>query len=313
MPIKYIQGADGNWYESTDGELNWIDGTTEDPRALTRTIETGNMVDDPSQKTTSYTVQGYNADDLNGYRMSRSGRVARRNAIKTLIGRRNQKTIYEKYLGQGNLRRSDFRNQDFIDDLANRSYTDSDFSEFTKKGNVYAKRMADKVSDIAYPDLRKKETYGGFYNKTKTKYGLRKRTYGCKYCGSGGTRIERVPVGTRVGKEYVKPVYTTSKGSTTRTINYGKMPETKDQYILPVQLIDKSSTETKTTTSTQPAPKPVMKPRKVTSISTSPRPVVIKNVTPTQTNVDLQRTTTWQELPDGTKINVSVGDWANIK
>jgi hypothetical protein len=89
MPTKYIQWADGNWYESTDGELNWIDGTTEDPRALTRTIETGNMIDDPSQKTTSYTVRGYNADDLSGYRMSRSGRVARRNAIKTLIGRRN--------------------------------------------------------------------------------------------------------------------------------------------------------------------------------------------------------------------------------
>jgi hypothetical protein len=94
--------------------------------------------------------------------------------------------------------------------------------------------MADKVADIAYPALIKKETAGGFYNTTKTKYGLRKRTYGCKYCGSGGTRIERVPVGTRVGKEYVEPIYTISKGSTTSTINYGKMPETKDQYILPV-------------------------------------------------------------------------------
>lgn len=313
MPIKYIQGADGNWYESTDGELNWIDGTTEDPRALTRTIETGNMVDDPSQKTTSYTVRGYNADDLSGYRMSRSGRVARRNAIKTLIGRRNQETIYEKYLGQGNLRRRDFRNQDFIDDLANRSYTDSDFSEFTKKGNVYAKRMANKVADIAYPTLKKKTDSGGFYTTLKNKYGLRKRTYGCKYCGSGSTRIERVPVGTRVGYVYEGPIYTTASGSTTSTTNYGKMPETKDQYILPVQLINKSSTETKTTTSTQPSPKPVVKPRKVTSTSTQPKPVVRKKVTPTQTNVDLQRTTTWQELPDGTKINVSVGDWASIK
>lgn len=313
MPPKYIQGADGNWYESKDGELNWIDGITEDPRALTRTIETGNMVDDPSQKTISYNVRGYDEDDLSGYRISRSQRADRRKAIKTLIGKRNEETVYEKYLGQGNLRRRDFRNQNFINDLATRSYTASDFSKFTKKGDFHAKNMAGKVADIAYPTLRKKETSGGFYPVKKDKYGLRKMTYGCPDCGYGGTSIVRTVVGTRDGYKYLGPTYTTTSGSITSTTNYGKKPETKDQYILPVQLIDKSSTETKTTTSTQPAQKPVVKPRKATSTTTSPRPIARKKVTPTQTNVDLQRTTTWQELPDGTKINVSVGDWASIK
>ena len=311
---KYIQGADGNWYESTNGELNWIDGTTEDPRALTRTIETGNMVDDPSQKTISYNVQGYNEDDLSGYRISRSGRADRRKAIKDLIGKRNEETVYEKYLGQGNLRRRDFRNQEFLNMLKNTSYKGSDFSGLTKRGDFFAERMASKVSDIVYPTLRKKETSGGFYPVTKDKYGLRKMTYGCPDCGYGGTYFGPTVVGTRDGYEYLGPTYTTTQGSTTRTINYGKMPETKNQYILPVQLMDKSSTETKTTTSTQPTPKPVVRPRKVTSTTTSTKPVVRKKVTPTPTaNTTQQRTTTWQELPDGTRINVSVGDWASIK
>lgn len=314
---KYIQGADGNWYESTDGELNWIDGTTEDPRALTRTIETGNMVDDPSQKTISYTVRGYDEDDLSGYRMSRSGRVDRRKAIKTLIGKRNEQTIYEKYLGQGNLRRRDFRNEDFLNKLANASYTGSDFSGFTTSGDYYAKRMANKVADIVYPTLRKKTGKGRFVEETKPVYGLRWDSADCPECGIGQGGFVRTQIGTRIGRSWADPQYDYARSSVNTNVSYGQMPETKDQYILPVQLIDKSSTETKTTTSTQPVKKPVVKPRKVTSTTTttttSPRPVVRKKVTTTPTSVDLQRTTTWQELPDGTRINVSVGDWASIK
>lgn len=310
---KYIQGADGNWYESTEGELNWIDGTTEDPRALTRTIETGNMVDDPSQKTTSYTVRGYNEDDLSGYRMSRSGRVDRRKAIKSLIGKRNEETIYEKYLGQGNLRRRDFRNQDFLNKLANTSYTGSDFEGLTTRGDFFAKRMADKVADIVYPTLRKKTSNGHFVEETKPVIGLRWHRAACPECGIGTSGLKRTVVGERTGRFWANPHYDYTGGSVNTNVSYGQMPETKDQYILPVQLIDKSSTETKTTTSTKPVAKPVVKPRKVTSTTTSPRPVVRKKVTPTPTSVDLQRTTTWQELPDGTRINVSVGDWASIK
>lgn len=93
-------------------------------------------------------------------------------------------------------------------------------------------------------------------------------------------------------------------------VSYGQMPETKDQYILPVQLVEKNSIET---TTTQPAIKSVVRSRKTSSTTTSTKPLIRKTVTPKQTNVNLQRTTKWQELPDGTKVNVSVGDWASIK
>lgn len=307
---KYIQGDDGNWYEATDGELNWIDGTTEDPRALTRTVETGNMIDDPSQKTTSYTVRGYDEDDLSGYRMSRVGRAARRKAIKTLIGKRNEETIYEKYLGQGNLRLRDFRNQDFLNDLASRQYTGSDFQEFTTRGDSYAKRMAGKVSSIVYPQLRKKTSKGHFVKKSKPVYGLRWSRAFCPECGIGESGFKRTEVGTRPGISWVNPLYHSTKGSVKTDVSYGQMPETKDQYILPVQLVEKNSIET---TTTQPAIKSVVRSRKTSSTTTSTKPLIRKTITPKQTNVNLQRTTKWQELPDGTKVNVSVGDWASIK
>lgn len=306
---KYIQGDDGNWYEATNGELNWIDGTTEDPRALTRTIETGNMIDDPSQKTTSYTVHGYDEDDLSGYRVSRVGRAARRKAIKTLIGKRNQETIYEKYLGQGNLRRRDFRNQDFLNDLASRQYTGSDFQEFTTRGDSYAKRMAGKVSSIVYPQLRKKTSKGHFVKKSKPIYGLRWSRAFCPECGIGESGFKRTVVGTRPGLSWVNPLYHSTKGSVETNVSYGQIPETKDQYILPVQLVEKSSTET----ITKPSTKPVVRSHKTSSTTTSTKPVIRKTVIPKPTNVDLQRTTKWQELPDGTKINVSVEDLASIK
>ena len=307
---KYIQGDDGNWYEATDGELNWIDGTTEDPRALTRTVETGNMVDDPSQKITSYTARGYNKDDLSGYRMSREGRAARRKAIKTIIGKRDQETVYEKYLGQGNLRRRDFRNQDFLNDLASRQYTGSDFQEFTTRGDAYAKRMAGKVADIVYPELKKKISNGHFVQKSKPVYGLRWSRAVCPECGIGESGFKRTIVGTRPGLSWKNPLYNYTNGSIKTDVSYGQMPETKDQYILPVQLVEKNSIET---TTIQPATKSVVRSRKTPSTTTSTKPLIRKTVTPKQTNVDLQRTTKWQELPDGTKVNVSIGDWANIK
>lgn len=307
---KYIQGNDGNWYEATtDGELNWIDGTTEDPKALTRTIETGNMIDDPSQKTTSYTVRGYDEDDLSGYRMSRVGRAARQKAIKTLIGKRNQETIYEKYLGLGNLRRRDFRNQDFLNDLASRQYTGSDFQEFTTRGDSYAKRMAGKVSSIVYPQLRKKTSKGHFVKKSKPVYGLHWSRAFCPECGIGESGFKRTVVGTRPGLSWVNPLYHSTKGSVETNVSYSQMPETKDQYILPVQLVEKSSTET----ITKPSTKPVVRSRKTSSTTTSTKPVIRKTVIPKPTNIDLQRTTKWQELPDGTKVNVSVEDLASIK
>lgn len=323
MPPKYIQHENGQFYPVDDqGNIIYTGEAASGDGVLTREVTTGRMVNDPSTERTVYGVSGYG--DLTGFKSFSGTRKERRKSINNLIGKRNSLTVYEKMLGLGDLRRRDFRNEEFVQDLANRQYTASDFDGIAKtqaKGDKYAQEMAQYVQGVAYPKLRHKTSKGYFSGTTNPLKVWYLQGAACPTCPGkiGKPSWKQKTIGYAKGVEWNKPGYSYTEGNVSSATEYDQMPEMTTQYAAPVKLIDRSSVESRdlntstpptTTTTTRTLRSKASgsrskgtgsKIRQTSSTNTATRPV----------NTTQQRTTTWQELPDGTKVNLVVGDWTN--
>ena len=319
MPPKYIQHTNGHWYSADDqGNIIYTGDVASGDGVLTREVATGNMVDDPSTKRNVYSVTGYGDSDLDGYRLSKFGRQKRRQSINSLIGKRNQQTKFEKYIGR-DLRRRDFRDEAFVQDLASRTYTQSDFSS-KNDGDRYASSVANRISNIAYPTLRKKVSQGGYDKVIKPTHTVVWERADCPECGIGQSGFKRIVTGYRRGLKKRDDVYATKSGGVQSDVEYDQMPEMTTEYASPIQLISRSSVENRQLeTSTHPKSnttrmaKPKTSGKRSIGLVTKPKVTSSTNVKTRPVSSTQQRTTTWQELPDGTRIDVVVGDWENIK
>lgn len=325
MPPKYIQHENGQFYPIDEqGNIIYTGDAASGDGVLTREVATGRMIDDPSTKRTVYGVTGYGDEDLTGFRSFSGTRQERRKSIKALIGDRNSLTAYEKMLGLGNLRRRDFRNEEFVQDLANRQYTASDFEGISKtqaKRDKYARKMASYVQGVAYPTLRRKESNGYFSetsNPLKVWYLAGAVCPGCKG-KMGKPSWKQKTIGYAKGLDWNSASYNKVSGNVSSAAEYDQMPEMTTEYASPVKLVDRSSVESRELNTSKP-PQTTTTTRTVGTRSSGSRSTGLasrrRNTTNTTTvtrpaTTAQQRTTTWQELPDGTRVNVVVGDWTN--
>lgn len=319
MPQQYIQHANGHWYSADDqGNIIYTEDVADGDGVLTREVATGNMVDDPTTRRNIYSVTGYGDSDLDGYRLSKLGRQKRRQSINSLIGKRNQQTKFEKYIGR-DLRRRDFRDEAFVQDLVSRTYTGSDFSS-KSDGDRYASSVANRIQNIAYPTLRKKVSQGGYDKVIKPTYTVFWERADCPECGIGQSGFKRIVTGYRRGLKKRDAAYATKSGGVQSDVEYDRMPEMTTEYASPIQLISRSSVEnrqletsTPPTSNTTRRVKPKTSVKMPTSLVTKPKVTSSTNAKTRPVAFTQQRTTTWQELPDGTRVDLVVGDWENIK
>lgn len=122
---------DGYLYRTDENGEIVYDGTeATGPGVLTKDVPTGNMIIDKTQAKPYYTVGGYTSG--NKYlglknRMTLKARRDYNKAVRSLIGKRNDLTAFESYLGKGDLRRRDFKDETFLNDLSERQYFVQDF------------------------------------------------------------------------------------------------------------------------------------------------------------------------------------------
>lgn len=276
MPDKY-KFINGQWYEVDDqGNVIYSDQYSDVPGTLTREIETGNMVDDPNQKRTYYTIQGY-SDDAKG-KVNREDRRKRRQYMGYIMGDKDVLTSYEKKYNNGeHITKKDLKDEEFLKALAS--------NQFDKKGE------AGIVRGVAYPTLREKTKRGHFVKEDNKFYipyldiTLGNNSW-CPGCGSGiGLDINRKYFD---GLKWVDPRYRSTKASVEENIEYGQMPEMKTQYSTPVQTTIQTETETR----------PMLVPKR-TAIPNSPVEVT---TTPRRTNRPATRSTPVNSKPTKTYI-----------
>jgi hypothetical protein len=117
---------DGYLYRTDEnGEIVYNGTEATGPGVLTKDVPTGNMIIDKTQAKPYYTVGGYTSG--NKYlglknRMTFKARRDYNKAVRSLIGKRNELTAFESYLGKGNLRRRNFKDEAFLNDLSSRQY-----------------------------------------------------------------------------------------------------------------------------------------------------------------------------------------------
>ena len=122
---------DGYLYRTDEnGEIAYDGTEATGPGVLTKEVPTGNMTIDKTQAKPYYTVGGYTSG--NKYlglknRMTFKARRDYNKAVRSLIGKRNELTAFESYLGKGNLRRRDFKDEALLNDLSSRQYFVQDF------------------------------------------------------------------------------------------------------------------------------------------------------------------------------------------
>ena len=334
MPPKYIQHENGQFYAIDDqGNIIFTGEAASGDGVLTREVETGNMVNDPKTARTIYNVGNYDVD-TEGYKITYDGRRRRRQAVNYLT-RGNNVSKFEKYAygkygdGQfseffrdnGNLRRRAFRNDDFLQALSQDDYSTADLGSS-------AKYIAQNVTKIVNPQLRKKTQKGHWYDGKGSIWAItgvgQKYIPWCPTCNNydAGGYYMKVPVWSKKSidvKKWSGPNYDTTESDIQSRVEYDQVPEMTTEYASPVQLVNRSSVESRELNTSTP-PKTTTTTRTAGTRSSGSRStgLVSRRKTTTNTNTTTrpattaqQRTTTWQELPDGTRVNVAVGDWTN--
>lgn len=242
-----------SWYE-TDENGNIIftsDKPTDMTNVLTREVDTGKTIDDPSSLRTYYTVgDGYRKDISDkGWRLTADARQDRRESMRDILA---HPEIY------GVPKRKEFKDEETKNRLLNQ--------EYEKEGHAY------DVRNVYFPSMQKK-TRNWYTDKIQLARN-KSFTVGCKDCGTS----QNVKRGVNAGVLKIPKLQTLTHNASApvnTNIEYtAKLPVMETQYAIPLQGSEEVVTET------QAVPTPPVTIKKPTIVTRTSSTNVAKRSAP---------------------------------
>lgn len=247
-----------SWYE-TDENGNIIftsDKPTDMANVLTREVDTGNTIDDPSSLRQYYTVgDGYKKDVSDkGWRLTRDARIYRRKSMKDILA---HPEIY------GVSKRKEFKDEETRNRLLNQ--------EYERRG------QASDVRNVYFPSMQK--TTREWYTEEIPLARNKRFTVGCKDCGTLQNVRRGVNTGVlKIPKLDVQISHASVPVNT--NIEYtAKLPVMETQYAIPLQGSEEVVTEV------QEVPTPPVTIKKPTIVTRTASTNVAKQSAPVRSKI----------------------------
>lgn len=326
----YKYKVENGEYYRADDDGNYILSKIA-PSATTgvKTIVTGQIKTDPFKY---YSISGYDTENLDGYKLTRDGRRAQRQAIKAVLGKRGEvDTSFEKMLGNSTpLTKKELLDPETRQRLLESYSITNDPLSMSREYGSEDQSQALTLRNLLYPEMRKK-TSSGHFTSGKEKEWRKKLTWkalnwvpGCPNCGEKGHFTGGLTLGD-VKKDvfkvrWHKPNFDVIEGGLTAHQGFKSTTDTYG-YAVPIQPTTSTTTELRQTdgassthsnTGYSHTTKVPITATKNGNKKQKQKTVTIKNnasvASSKKSSQNEERTVTIKTYPDGTQEKI-VGGW----